>query len=43
MVALAPKTPKFSLDAADLGKYEQWYLPDYDRSKWRSLDCTIPY
>jgi hypothetical protein len=43
LVALAPKTPRFALDRADLGKFEQWYAPDYDRSKWRTLDCTIPY
>jgi hypothetical protein len=42
-VALATKMPRFALDTADLGKYEQWYMPDYDRSKWRTLDCTIPY
>lgn len=43
LVALAPREPRFQLDAADLGKYEQWYAPDYDRSKWRTLDCCTPY
>jgi hypothetical protein len=43
LVALAPKTPRFSLDPADLGKYEEWYAPEYDRTAWRTLDCTIPY
>jgi hypothetical protein len=43
LVALAPKQPRFQLDPADLGKFEEWYAPDYDRSKWRTLDCTVPY
>jgi hypothetical protein len=43
LVALAPRQPRFALDIADLGKYEQWYANDYDRSKWRTVDCTIPY
>jgi hypothetical protein len=43
LIALAPKAPRFTLDTADLGKFEEWYAPDYDRSKWRTLDCTIPY
>jgi hypothetical protein len=42
-VALAPKQARFALDPADLGKYEHWYAPGYDRAKWKSLDCTVPY
>lgn len=43
LVAMAPREAKFALDAADLGKYEYWYAPDYDRSTWRTLDCTVPF
>lgn len=43
LVALAPREPRFQLDPADLGKYEGWYAPDFARTKWRTLDCTIPY
>lgn len=43
LVALAPRSPKFKLDTADLGKFEEWYTADFDRTSWRTLDCTTPY
>ena len=43
LIALAPREVRFSLDEPDLGKYEHWYAPAYDRSKWRTLDTTRPY
>jgi len=43
LVALAPKEVKFSIDQSGLGKHFQWYLPDFDRSKWRTIDTTKPF
>ena len=43
LIVQAPKDVKFSLDPADLGRLSRWYLPDFDRSKWRLIDTTAPF
>ncbi|MCM8764921.1 MAG: DUF4838 domain-containing protein, partial [Candidatus Omnitrophica bacterium] len=43
LVALAPKKVRFSLDERGFGKHFQWYLPDFDTSKWTLIDTTMPF
>jgi hypothetical protein len=43
LVALAPKTARFTLDDSNIGKDLRWYRPDTDRSKWRDQDPTQPF
>jgi len=43
LIATSPKSVKFSLDKAGLGKHFNWHVPDFDRSKWGTIDTTIPF
>jgi len=43
LVAKAPREVKFRLDAADLGRFARWYAPEFDRSKWRTIDTATPF
>lgn len=43
LVAMAPKTARFTLDEASIGKDLHWYRPSLDRSKWCDIDTTKPY
>jgi len=43
LVVLAPKTARFTLDEAGMGKDVRWHEPGFDRSGWRGIDTTKPY
>lgn len=43
LVAKAPREVAFTLDDADLGRIGRWYLPEFDRSKWRKIDTATPF
>jgi hypothetical protein len=43
LVALAPKSARFTLDPASVGKDLRWHDPEFNRAKWRDLDATIPF
>lgn len=43
LIAMAPRQVKFSLDPADLGRFERWYEAGYDRAKWQRIDTCKPY
>ncbi|HEX4331483.1 MAG TPA: DUF4838 domain-containing protein [Usitatibacter sp.] len=43
LVAMAPRNAAFTVDPLDIGRYEQWYLPASDRSRWREVDTAIPF
>ena len=43
LIAQAPRAVKFSLDDADLGRIGRWYKPDFNRSKWRTIDTATPF
>ena len=43
LVALLPKTARFTLDEAGMGKDLRWHAPEFDRSKWRDIDTTKPF
>lgn len=43
LVAVAPKTARFMLDPAGIGKDLQWFAPDFDRTSWRRIDATQPF
>ncbi|MCE9591551.1 MAG: DUF4838 domain-containing protein [Planctomycetes bacterium] len=43
LVAMAPRSVKFSIDDADLGRYGRWYDPGFDRARWRTIDTATPF
>lgn len=43
LLAMAPRQVKFSLDPGDLGRFEQWYMPKFDRRGWMSIDICAPF
>ncbi len=43
LVSLAPKNVKFAIDEYGLGKHFRWYLPVFDKSKWKLIDTTKPF
>lgn len=43
LIVQAPREVKFSLDDADMGRIGRWHEPDYDRSKWRTIDTATPF
>ena len=43
LVAMSPKAVQFSLDPADIGRFEQWYNADYDRGKWQQCETGKPF
>jgi hypothetical protein len=42
-VAMGDRAVKFAIDEADMGKALRWYDPDYNRSRWRTIDVTKPF
>lgn len=43
LVALAPRNAAFTVDPLDIGRYEQWYLPAFDRGRWHEVDTATPF
>jgi len=43
LVAMAPRQVKFSLDPQDLGRFQRWHEPRYNRSEWQLLDTCKPF
>jgi hypothetical protein len=43
LIAQAPREVTFAIDDADMGRISRWYMPNYDRSKWRKIDTATPF
>ena len=43
LIAQTPREVKFSIDDADMGRAGRWYAPEFDRSKWRTIDTATPF
>lgn len=43
LIAMAPQQVPFSLDPADIGRYERWYDAAYNRDNWQRIDTCKPF
>jgi len=43
MVAVLPERAKFSIDVRDDGRFDGWFKPEWDVSKWQDMLTTKPF
>lgn len=43
LIAMAPRQVKLALDPADLGRFERWHDPNYNRASWQNIDSCKPF
>jgi len=43
LVTMAPRQVKFSLDPQDVGRFQRWHEPGYDRGRWQMVDTCKPF
>jgi hypothetical protein len=43
LLAMSPKSMRFTLDEAGVGRDLGWFAPGFDRTGWRDIDATRPF